>query len=233
MKNVGVIRKFERLGEPLGGRIIQRSIQSRRRIGPVRRFDRSIRRPLLINVWTHRSSRGTLGKTASDVLGSFGGNMGKYLIGGVAGLLSMAATANAQTMTSGFGSRTDPFNGQRATHSGVDIAAAQGTPVYATGDGYIGRSGWHGGYGNLVEVNHGNGYQTRFGHLSRRYVESGQYVRKGALVGLIGSTGRSTGPHLHYEIRYNGVALDPTPYIRGMRGTVRSHNVGMGGPAGR
>lgn len=145
-------------------------------------------------------------------------------------LLATASVASAQSMTSGFGTRTDPFTGKAARHSGVDIAAAQGTPVYATGDGYIGRSDFVGGYGNLVEINHGNGYQTRFGHLSQRYVRSGQYVRRGMIVGLIGSTGRSTGPHLHYEVRYNGVAQDPRPYIRGMRGAVSSHDVGMGGP---
>jgi murein DD-endopeptidase MepM/ murein hydrolase activator NlpD len=143
----------------------------------------------------------------------------------------ISAQASAQSMTSGFGGRTDPFNGKRANHAGVDIAAPTGTPVYATGNGYIGRSRWAGGYGNLVEINHGNGYQTRFGHLSQRYVAEGQYVQRGQLVGLIGSTGRSTGPHLHYEVRLNGVAQDPSPYIRGMRGTVSSHTVAMGGPA--
>src|SRR3546814_20339660 len=90
----------------------------------------------------------------------------------------------AQTMTSGYGARSDPFNGKKAKHSGVDIAARTGTPVYATGDGYIGRSRWAGGYGNLVEINHGGGYQTRFGHLSRRLVGDGQYVRRGTLIGL-------------------------------------------------
>src|SRR3546814_14391222 len=86
-----------------------------------------------------------------------------------------------------------------------------------------GRSRWAGGYGNLVEINHGGGYQTRFGHLSRRMVGEGQYVRRGTLIGLIGSTGRSTGPHLHYEVRYNGSAVDPTPYIRGFTGKVTRH----------
>lgn len=148
-------------------------------------------------------------------------------------LALMAGSAWAQTMTSGFGTRSDPFDGKKSRHAGVDIAAPQGTPVYATGDGQIGRSGWAGGYGNLIEINHGNGFQTRFGHLSQRYVGSGQYVRKGTLIGLIGSTGRSTGPHLHYEVRYQGVAQDPTPYLRGMRGNVSHHDVGMGGPAGR
>lgn len=143
----------------------------------------------------------------------------------------LSTAAVAQTMTSGYGTRSDPFNGKRAKHSGVDIAARTGTPVYATGDGYIGRSRWAGGYGNLVEINHGGGYQTRFGHLSQRMVGEGQYVRRGTLIGLIGSTGRSTGPHLHYEVRYNGSAVDPTPYIRGFKGKVTRHAVAMGGPA--
>src|SRR3546814_12504403 len=98
-------------------------------------------------------------------------------------------------------------------------------------DGYIGRWRWAGGYGNLVEINHGGGYQTRFGHLSRRMVGEGQYVRRGNLIGLIGSTGRSTGPHLQYEVRYNGRAVDPTPYISGLTGKVTRHAVAMGGSA--
>lgn len=150
---------------------------------------------------------------------------------GAAIAVSVCSAAGAQTMTSGYGARSDPFNGKRAKHSGVDIAARTGTPVYATGDGYIGRSRWAGGYGNLVEINHGGGYQTRFGHLSQRMVGEGQYVRRGTLIGLIGSTGRSTGPHLHYEVRYNGSAVDPTPYIRGFKGKVTRHAVAMGGPA--
>ncbi|QAY80490.1 M23 family metallopeptidase [Sphingosinicella sp. BN140058] len=137
----------------------------------------------------------------------------------------MSAAVLAQAMTSGFGARQDPINGRRANHAGVDIAAVTGTPVYATADGYVGRSRWAGGYGNLVEINHGNGYQTRFGHLSRRIVGEGQYVRRGALLGLIGSTGRSTGPHLHYEVRYNGAALDPTPFIRAFKGKVTTHRM--------
>lgn len=164
---------------------------------------------------------------------AFGGIMRKqYILAMSAALAAVACSAaGAQTMTSGYGARSDPFNGKRANHAGVDIAARTGTPVYATGDGYIGRSRWAGGYGNLVEINHGSGYQTRFGHLSRRMVAEGQYVRRGTLIGLIGSTGRSTGPHLHYEVRYNGLAVDPTPFIRGYKGKVTTHNVGVGGPA--
>src|SRR3546814_12052452 len=112
------------------------------------------------------------------------------------------------------------------------IAARTGTPVYATGDGYIGRSRWAGGYGNLVEINHGGGYQTRFGHLSRRMVGEGQYVRRGTLIGLIGSTGRSTGPHLPYEVRYNASEVDPPPSIRGYKGLGTSPYVSLVGSAG-
>src|SRR3546814_12592279 len=92
-----------------------------------------------------------------------------------------------------------------------------------------GRSRWAGGYGNLVEINHGGGYQTRFGHLSRRMVGEGQYVRRGTLIGLIGSTGRSTGPHLHYEVRYNGSAVDPTDRQSVVLGQGVSVRVDLGG----
>lgn len=167
------------------------------------------------------------------MLGGVGGFMRYHFFMVACALVAFAGSvgANAQTLTSGYGSRSDPFNGKRAKHSGVDIAAKTGTPVYATGDGYIGRSRWAGGYGNLVEINHGGGYQTRFGHLSQRLVTEGQYVRRGTLIGRIGSTGRSTGPHLHYEVRVNGLAVDPTPYIRGFKGRITQHNVGVGGPA--
>jgi murein DD-endopeptidase MepM/ murein hydrolase activator NlpD len=117
--------------------------------------------------------------------------------------------------TSGFGVRSDPFRGRAAMHGGIDLAGPVGTPIYATADGIVGRSEWNsGGYGNLVEINHGQGIQTRYGHLSRRLVEAGTRVRRGQLIGLMGSTGRSTGSHLHYEVRIDGRAVNPVPFMQ-------------------
>lgn len=117
--------------------------------------------------------------------------------------------------TSGYGVRSDPFNRGARMHGGIDLAGPMGTPIYATADGIVGRSEWNnGGYGNLVEVNHGQGIQTRYGHMSRRLVEPGARVRRGQLIGLMGSTGRSTGSHLHYEVRIDGRAVNPIPFMQ-------------------
>ena len=118
------------------------------------------------------------------------------------------------TFTSGFGVRSDPFRGSAAMHAGIDLAAPLGTPVYATADGFVDRAEWAGGYGNLVEIDHGKGLQTRFGHLSRILVQPGQHVTRGMLIALMGSTGRSTGSHLHYEVRIDGRAVNPVPFLQ-------------------
>ncbi|MGF1549787.1 MAG: M23 family metallopeptidase [Sphingomonadaceae bacterium] len=116
--------------------------------------------------------------------------------------------------TSGFGVRSDPFRRRAAMHAGIDLAGPVGTPIYATADGIVGRSQYAGGYGNLVEINHGKGIQTRYGHLSKRLVQPGQRVRRGQLIGRMGSTGRSTGSHLHYEVRLDGKAVNPVPFMQ-------------------
>ncbi len=116
-------------------------------------------------------------------------------------------------MSSTFGIRNDPFNGRRARHNGIDIPNPVGTPIYATADGTVGRSQWVNGYGNYVEINHGNELQTRYGHMSARAVEPGQLVHRGDLIGYVGSTGRSTGPHLHYEVRIAGAPVNPMPFM--------------------
>ena len=120
---------------------------------------------------------------------------------------------DAMSLTSMFGVRNDPFNGRRARHNGIDIPGPTGTPIYATADGIVGRAQWVNGYGNFVELEHGTSLQTRYGHLSRIMVQSGQRVRRGDLIALMGSTGRSTGPHLHYEVRIAGAPVNPTPFI--------------------
>jgi murein DD-endopeptidase MepM/ murein hydrolase activator NlpD len=117
-------------------------------------------------------------------------------------------------VTSGYGARWDPLGAGWRTHSGIDLAAAYGSPVVASGNGTVAVAGWQGGYGLLVQLDHGGGLETRYGHLSRLSVQPGQQVRKGEVVGFVGSTGRSTGPHLHYEIRENGRAIDPAAVTR-------------------
>jgi murein DD-endopeptidase MepM/ murein hydrolase activator NlpD len=115
--------------------------------------------------------------------------------------------------TSPFGVREDPFVHQPAMHTGMDIRGEVGEPVHATAAGKITIAGWDGGYGNLVEIDHGNGLATRYGHLSQIDVRVGDEVRVGQTIGLIGSTGRSTGPHLHYETRVDGEAVNPEKFL--------------------
>jgi len=116
--------------------------------------------------------------------------------------------------TSGFGVRSDPFLGRPAMHTGLDFRAATGDPVRATAFGKVISAGWSGGYGRMVEVDHGNGLSTRYGHLSEINVKVGEIVKIGQVIGLVGSTGRSTGPHLHYETRIEGEAVDPQKFLR-------------------
>lgn len=117
-------------------------------------------------------------------------------------------------MSSPFGMRLDPFLGRPAVHTGIDLRGETGEPVHATATGRVSIAGREGGYGNMVEINHGNGLATRYGHLSEIDVDVGQTVRIGEVIGRIGSTGRSTGPHLHYETRINGEAADPQKFLR-------------------
>ncbi|MBI5265109.1 MAG: peptidoglycan DD-metalloendopeptidase family protein [Bradyrhizobium sp.] len=116
--------------------------------------------------------------------------------------------------TSGFGVRSDPFLGRPAMHTGLDFRAASGDPVRATANGKIATAGWSGGYGRMVEIDHGNGLSTRYGHLSEINVKVGDIVKIGHVIGAVGSTGRSTGPHLHYETRIEGEAVDPQKFLR-------------------
>lgn len=125
-----------------------------------------------------------------------------------------ARPLNTATFTSGYGVRSDPFRGAAAMHAGIDLAAPTGTAVYATADGIVDHASWEGGYGNMVELEHGKGLVTRFGHLSRILVHPGQAVKRGDLIALVGSTGRSTGPHLHYEVRIDGHAVNPIPFLQ-------------------
>ena len=136
-------------------------------------------------------------------------------------------------LTSNFGVRSDPFSGHARMHKGIDIPGPVGTPVYATADGIVNRSERMSGYGNLVEITHGNDTQTRYGHLSRLLVQPNERVRRGQLIGLMGSTGRSTGSHLHYEIRIAGEAINPLPFVTGSERAMALNSrsrVALGGP---
>ena len=145
--------------------------------------------------------------------------------------------------TSGYGVRSDPFGRGRAMHAGIDLSGPQGTPIYATADGTITEAGWNsGGYGNLVKVDHGRGIETRYGHLSKMTVRAGERVTRGQLIGRMGSTGRSTGSHLHYEVRIDGRAVNPIPFMKStdyVLAMQRRSNVapmealGLGGPEGK
>jgi len=116
-------------------------------------------------------------------------------------------------VTSGFGYRYDPFTGRRRFHEGLDIAARRGTPIVATADGVVVEAGWKEGFGKTLVINHGFGYSTRYAHCSRLLVKSGHQVKRGDVIACVGSTGRSTAPHLHYEVRIKGKPVNPYPYI--------------------
>ncbi|MCT2401579.1 M23 family metallopeptidase [Novosphingobium mangrovi (ex Huang et al. 2023)] len=125
---------------------------------------------------------------------------------------------NRDVMTSSFGEREHPILGRRRMHKGVDLAAPIGTPVYAPADGVVSRASWFSSYGLYISIEHGAEMETRYGHLSRLNVADGQHVHKGDVIGFVGTTGRSTGPHLHYEVRVDGEAVNPLPYMQSPAG---------------
>lgn len=135
------------------------------------------------------------------------------------------------TLTSGYGMRNHPILRKRQGHKGVDLAAPRGTPVYATADGLVGKAQWFSSYGKYIQIEHGGEMQTRYAHLSRYVVAAGDRVHKGDLIGYVGSTGRSTGPHLHYEVRIASKAVNPIPYMTGQIAHAANHDAtAMGGP---
>lgn len=121
--------------------------------------------------------------------------------------------ASMQAITSGFGYRRDPFNGRGAMHAGIDFKGTIGSPIFAAAGGRVTFAGQKSGYGNAIEITHGNGILTRYAHLSRIGVKVGQKVAAGTTIGGLGSTGRSTGPHLHFEVRINDRAVNPRPFL--------------------
>ena len=117
-------------------------------------------------------------------------------------------------ITGSFGERVDPFNGEGAFHSGVDISCHYGQPVMASGDGVVTFAGPYNGYGRMIQIDNGNGLTTRFGHLSGLAISNGQSVRRGQVIGYVGLSGRSTGPHLHYEVRIHDTPVNPHKFLR-------------------
>jgi murein DD-endopeptidase MepM/ murein hydrolase activator NlpD len=132
-------------------------------------------------------------------------------------LLPTALPIAGAESASGFGWRRDPFNGQRALHEGVDFSVDSGTPVLAAAGGVVVSAEYHPAYGNLIEIDHGNELTTRYAHASRMLVKEGAVVRRGQKIAEVGSTGRSTGPHLHFEVRVKGMARDPRRFLEAAR----------------
>ena len=148
---------------------------------------------------------------------------------GKVGVPSLMPLSGAR-MSSGYGMRDHPVLRRRANHQGIDLAAPSGTPVYATADGVVEKAQYWSSYGNIVTIEHGASMETRYAHLSGYAVRAGDRVRKGQLIGYVGSTGRSTGPHLHYEVRVDGDAVNPVPYMNASIDTDATASAGRGGP---
>lgn len=129
-------------------------------------------------------------------------------------MLPNSSPVDAGYNSSSYGWRIDPFNGSKAFHEGLDFPANTGAPIHAAADGIVSVSELSHAYGNMVKIDHGSGLETRYAHASKLLVKVGERVVKGQVVALVGSTGRSTGPHLHYEIRLNGNSLDPRQYLQ-------------------
>lgn len=128
-------------------------------------------------------------------------------------LLPTMMPVDAPYNASGFGVRLDPFTGQRAMHEGIDFIADTGTPIVAAASGVVIFAGMHPQYGNVVDIDHGNDLVTRYAHGTKLLVKEGEFVQRGRRIGMVGSTGRSTGPHLHFEVRYKGAAQNPMRFL--------------------
>jgi murein DD-endopeptidase MepM/ murein hydrolase activator NlpD len=129
-------------------------------------------------------------------------------------VIPLVTPVDGGEITSAFGDRIDPFNERLAFHSGLDFSGTKGADVHVTAPGIVVFAGPRGAYGNAVEVDHGFGIRTRYGHLSKIMVQLGAHLEKGAVVGALGSTGRSTGPHVHYEVWYGNAVRDPSKFIK-------------------
>jgi murein DD-endopeptidase MepM/ murein hydrolase activator NlpD len=169
----------------------------------------------LFSSWQNFEETGNAGLAAS--VGKSPLSAAARAAAGISGPVSIPSRTplDGLTMTSNFGMRVHPVLGGMRAHKGVDLSAPVGTPIHATADGVVGKAAWFGGYGLYVQLEHGSDLETRYGHMSRLNVAEGQHVRKGDILGYVGTTGRSTGPHLHYEVRVAGNAVNPVPYMQG------------------
>ncbi len=178
--------------------------------------------PLLLDTRRALNSAQPLSDTYEDALGEFGqfsktinsmrNDWNRQLVWLQTLPTAVPITGNYR-VTSGFGMRIDPFTGTLARHEGLDFTAMGGTPILAAADGVVTRSGWEDSYGNIVEVTHAEGFMTRYAHISKRRVTEGQRVKRGQHIADVGSTGRSTGPHLHYEVFRHGQVINPTQVL--------------------
>ncbi|MCF8146350.1 MAG: M23 family metallopeptidase [Deltaproteobacteria bacterium] len=116
-------------------------------------------------------------------------------------------------LSSSFGYRSSPFTGVKEFHKGIDVSTRAGSPIVASADGVVSFTGWDRGYGRVVLIKHGHGFETRYAHLNKSIVKKGQRVKRGETIGLVGTSGKTTGPHLHYEVHLNGVAVNPIRYV--------------------
>jgi murein DD-endopeptidase MepM/ murein hydrolase activator NlpD len=139
--------------------------------------------------------------------------------------------AKVEMVTSSYGVRRDPFTGAAAMHSGLDFRGPIGAPIYAAAKGRVSFVGQRSGYGNVVEISHGNGLVTRYAHMSAFHSHVGEQVAPGDVIGAIGSTGRSTGPHLHFEVRINGRAVNPRPFLEAAPHVLKEARRVQGEPA--
>ena len=177
--------------------------------------------PRVVMVRDTEAMGGPLEKLVSDADGSLDPRFGKLakslvrlssLERGLAEI-PQVMPADMRNISSGFGPRSDPFSGEAAMHKGLDFRGPQGAPILAAADGRVSFVGTKAGYGRVVEISHGNGMMTRYAHMSRQIARVGQLVDAGDEIGKIGSTGRSTGPHLHFEVHINGRAVNPRPFL--------------------
>ena len=159
-------------------------------------------------------SSGYVAPSAAPMLVSVGSSTPKSLFRTGSVSIPSRMPVEGVRMTSDYGSRFHPVLGGRRQHNGVDLAGPVGTPVHATADAVVAKAEWFSSYGLFVQLEHGGAIETRYGHMSRLNVYAGQQVHKGDVIGYIGTTGRSTGPHLHYEVRIAGVAVNPGPYMQ-------------------
>ena len=150
---------------------------------------------------------------------------------GLAGI-PQVLPASLEFVSSGFGFRADPFTGNGAFHAGLDFKGPIGAPIYAAAKGVVSFAGVRQGYGNCIEVDHGNGLLTRYAHMSRFVARLGQPVSAGQVIGAIGNTGRSTGPHLHFEVRLNDQPLNPRPFLEAAPHVLEKGAVGAAPSAG-